>query len=170
MRRYVKNLSEYLTEALNKTEWLNYKNDTALNSPDPDTDISDTSALILRLMNMDNPADLLFTGDDVSIGEDYRYFIESILPKSEKVDEGIFPSTEYSAYYTLYKNGDRFFIKYDIKGTYEYSYVFINKNDYDYFDSLDQPMVPRPPEEPQVQATPAEEAPAQPAGAGATLV
>jgi len=81
MYRYVKNLEEYLTEALNKAEWLNYKNDTALNSPQPDEDIENTATLIQRLLNVDDPALLLFTGDDISIGDDYKYFVNQVKSK-----------------------------------------------------------------------------------------
>lgn len=170
MRRYVKNIIEYLTEALNKAEWLNYKSDSALNVPDPDDDISNMAALVQRLLNVDDPAKLLFTGDEVSIGEDYRYFVENVIPKSEQIDSGTYPdSNSFTAYYSLYKENDRFFVKIDIKGTYEYSYIFIKEEDYDYFDALDAPVVPKTIEEKPEEETPAQAAPAQPAGGGGGL-
>lgn len=170
MYRYVKNLEEYLTEALNKAEWLNYKNDTALNSPQPDEDIENTATLIQRLLNVDDPALLLFTGDDISIGDDYKYFVNQVISKSEKKDEGLHDDAGVAAYYTLYQNGEKFFVKLDVKGMYEYSYVFIRSEDYEYFDKLDAPMVPPPVEATPAQATPAQAAPAQPGGTGASLV
>lgn len=169
MNRYVKNLREYLTEALNKTEWLNYKTDTALNAPDPGSDISDVAALVQRMLNVDDPAGLLFTGDEISISQDYRYFVESVIPKSEVKDEGTLPDSGYVAYYSLYQNVDKFFLKLDIKDSYEYSYIFIRAEDYDYFDKLDSPMVPQPAEQPPPEQTPAQSVPAQPEGGGPLL-
>ncbi len=170
MYRYVKNLGEFLTEALNKAEWLNYKNDTALNSPDPDPDIEKTATLVQRLLNVDDPAILLFTGDDISIGDDYKYFVNQVIPKSEKKDEGTFEDAGYAAYYTLYQNGEKFFVKLDVKDVYEYSYIFIRQEDYEYFDKLEAPMVPPPAQAEKPEAAPAQAAPAQPAGGGASLV
>jgi hypothetical protein len=170
MRRYVKNLRQYITEALNRAEWLNYKNDTALNAPDPDDDLQNVAALVQRLLNVDDPASLLFTGDEISISQDYRYFVETIIPRAEVMDEGATNENGYVAYYTLYQSGDKFFVKFDIKDSYEYSYIFIREEDYDYFDKFDKPIVPQPEQAPETPQTPQEAAPAQPAGGGATLV
>ena len=171
MRRYVKNHIEYLTEALNKTEWMNYKNDTALNAPNPSADITETAALIQKLLNVDDPVKILFTGDEVSIGGDYKYFIDSVIPKSQVKENETYPSTSYSAFYTLYQLNDKFFIKTDIKDTYEYSYIFIKEEDYDFFNKLDNPTVPPPPEQTQPAQTQAQAAPTPQADTGtATLV
>lgn len=164
MERYVKTLDEYLTEALNQTEWLNYKTETGLNLPDPDTDLSMVAALIQRLLNVNDPEQLIFCGDDVSIGEDYTYFIQQVIPKSEKKDEGSYNKGNYIAYYTLYENDERFFVKFDVKDMHEFSYIFIRQEDYDYFDKLDAPAVPQPQEAPEEETQPQEETPAQPAG------
>ena len=173
MQRYVKNLAEYLTEALNKVEWLNYKNDTALNTPNPESDVSTVAAFIMKLLNVDDPAAVMFTGDDISISQDYKYFADGVVPKSEQMEEGTIPDAEYTAYYALYKVNDKFFVKMDIKDSYEYSYIFIKEEDYDFFNTMDAPTVPEPaekPEEPEEPETPAQAAPAQPGGTGATLV
>lgn len=167
MKRYVKNLREFLTEALNKSEWLNYKNDTGLNTPDPSDDLSKTAALVQKLLNVDDPAQLLFTGDDVSISQDYKYFLEQVIPKSDKKEEGNMPDSGYTAYYALYQNGEKFFVKFDVKDSSEYSYIFIREEDYEYFDKLDAPMVPQLAEKPPQPETPAQAVPAQPGG-GAT--
>ena len=82
MNRYVKNLREYLTESLNQVEWLNYKNDSALNSPNPSEDVLRVAAFVQGVLNVDDASALLFTGADVSIGEDYAYFIDKVIPKS----------------------------------------------------------------------------------------
>ena len=167
MRRYVKNLSEYMIgEALNKAEWLNYKNETSLNSPNPDQDILNVSILVQKLLNVDDASKILFTGEDVTISEDFRYFTERLIPSSEKKDEGTYNESGYMAYYTLYQNGNAFFVKFDIRDAYEYSYIFIRESDYDYFDKLDAPVIPELPAETPVQETPTEEAPAQPRGQG----
>lgn len=159
--RYVKNLRQFLTEALNKSEWQNYKTDTALVAPQPDKDIADVAELMMRLLNVDDPSQLLMTGDDVSIGEDYRYFVEKVIPESEKKDEGTLESRA-TTYYTLYSNGDKFFVKLDVKDMYEYSYIFIRAEDYEYFDKKEEPMVPQ-----SAAAPAAMPAPAQPGTPGA---
>lgn len=159
--RYVKNIREFLTEALNKVEWENYKTDTALVSPQPDNDIMDVATLVMRLLNVDDPAQLLVTGDDVSIGQDYKYFVEKVIPESEKEEEGTQDGPAIT-YYTLYSNGDKFFVKLDVKDTYEYSYIFIKSEDFDYFNKKEEPTVPQP-----TTAAPAPTAPAQPGAPGA---
>jgi hypothetical protein len=163
MNRYVKNIREFLTEALNKTEWQNYKTDTALVSPQPDSDIMDVATLVMRLLNVDDPAQLLLTGDDMSISQDYRYFVEKVIPESEKEEEGT-QDGPATTYYTLYSNGDKFFVKLDVRDMHEYSYIFIRSEDYDYFNQKDAPTVPQPTAAAPAQAAPA---PAQPGAPGA---
>lgn len=165
MERYVKNITRYLTEALNKSEWLNYKTETALNTPNPDGDISRVATFMQKLLNVDDPSTLLFTGDDVSIGEDYKYFVDSIIPKSEEKKSGTYPAADYTAFYTLYSSRDRFFVKFDVRDMREFSYIFIRESDYEYFDGLDAPIVPGI-SATAAQPTPAQSVPAQPGGGG----
>ena len=158
MNRYVKNLREYLTESLNQMEWLNYKADSALNSPNPSEDVLRVAAFVQGALNVDDASALLFTGADVSIGEDYAYFIDEVIPKSteEKDKSKSYEGDGYTAFCTVYKNGDKFFAKADIRSQGEFSYIFIRQEDYEYFDTIDAPVIPQIQQKTQPQAAQAE--------------
>lgn len=173
MRQYVKNISRFLTEALNKVEWLNYKDQTTVGA-DSSNDVQLTSELLLNLLNVDDTAALLFTGVDVSIGDDYAYFLNILVPQAQLIKHDKVPNLSFIQYYKLYQYKEKFFVILEIRDDYEYSYVFIRVEDYEFFDKIDQPVVPEltkpvqaAKETPPVQTTAAE---AAQGAAGASIV
>ena len=137
MNRYVRSIYEALTKA----EWLNYKEQTTV-GPDSSDDVMRTSELLYSLLSVDDPAALLFTGDDVSLGDDYKYFMQVLVPQAKEIKHDRIPGISFTEYYRLFQYKDKFFVILDIRDEYEYSYLFIRTEDYEFFDKIDKPIVP----------------------------
>lgn len=170
MHKFVPSIMDYVAESLNKIEWLNYKSDTSLNMPNVDEDINDVAAVVLRMLNENDPEKIIFTGSDISIGLDYKYFTENLVSKAQKKDETSIEKDGMYIYCALYGIDEHFFVQLDIRDTYEYSYVFMRESDFQFFNDIDKPIVPQPQQEqvpPQEQtARQVQQTPMQNTGTG----
>lgn len=144
MKRHVLNLNSYLMiEHLNQEDWSNYGEETSVsddvhhddiqNEPD---DIRETKVLVEEMMGM-NVDDILVTGMHMGSGADTKYFYENIVGKSEQVEQRGLTFDTHVQYFTMYQYEDKKFIVMDVKDATEYSFIFISKGDFDFFDQID---------------------------------
>ena len=125
---------QFTNEALNKDEWLNYKDDTYLTLEKPKPDTSQVAQIIKRLLETEDVSEILFTGSDIGFGEDFKYFYLHIIPKAQTLKSDVIQFDDYTVYFMHYIYQDMPFVTIDIKDTYEYSYVFIKEEHYEKFN------------------------------------
>jgi len=129
----MKEFYNFINERLNKTEWISFQSD----SPIPDIiehgSIEKLVNAVTDLLQA-KPENLLFTVNTPGDSEDFGFFKMHILAKSEQVDDVTLRSIDQTTYLTKYKYNDKSFVIVEIRDPYEYSFIIINQNDFEFFD------------------------------------
>jgi len=130
----MKEFINFINERLNRQEWLNYDDEEAPVSPNLSTNISELYNYILKSMNSD-ASNLLYTTSHMKVGEDFTFFKSHIIDKSEQQSSKTIHASETQIYITAYLYSEtKPFMLVEIRDPYEYSFVIINENDFEFFD------------------------------------
>lgn len=135
----MKEFDDFINERLNQEAWLKLKEDTAMSFNDTQYNVDDVIKSVVNLMNA-KVEDLVFTANDVGGKEDFTYFKSHIINHSKKMSEETARGTDYTLYLTHYMYEDsKSFVMVEVKDTYEYSFIVINKNDFEFYNEATKP-------------------------------
>jgi hypothetical protein len=131
----IKPFKKFILESLFINNWRNYKDDTDLGSDKTSKESNDISQIILKSFESSNPSDLIFTSNDIAFGEDYLFFMD-IVRSLSPVNVRTLNMPGYVVYVSIFQYNEKNIATVDIisNDSSTYSHIFINKNDFDYFD------------------------------------
>lgn len=162
MKNYIFDFAQFqMIEKLHDEDWSNYGEETSVSNQvhaddlqeEPD-DIRQTLVVIEHMLGL-NADDVLVTGLNMGSGGDMKYFHDNIIIKSDVIDKKALTFDTHVQYFTLYQYEDKKYIVMDVKDYTEYSFIFINKEDFDFFDQIQPANTPKEPE--NIELSPDEE-------------
>ena len=130
---------DFVNENLFKDNWKKYKDDTDLNSDNPDKDSVDISQIILKMFNITDPNELIFVSSDVN-PDDYLYMRGDVISGLEPKEIKATNISGNLAQINLYEYDGHPICVANVKcsdGEF-LSHVFIKETDYNFFDPVSE--------------------------------
>ena len=124
----------YILENLLITNWRNYGTDTDIASDKTAKDSSEISEVILRSFQVDDPAQIIFTSNDLGLGEDFMFFTD-IIRGIKPLHMRTLNMPGYIVYISTYDYEGKVIVAADIMDNENFAtnYIFIKNDDFSFF-------------------------------------
>jgi hypothetical protein len=132
----VKIFEEYIMNSLDRSEWLNYGEETDIaNKADDsekldDTNIKKTARVLTDILGGDTNG-MLVTSEEIGTGSDYEFFSSIIVPRSNQEDIKVLDMSDFAQYFKVYTFNGAKFVLVIAKGMGFSSYIVILESDFD---------------------------------------